>query len=165
MKTTEPIHVLYVDDEESNLSAFKAAFRRDFSVYTANSAAEAKALLATKPIAILITDQRMPKITGAQLLAEAVKIYPNQIRILISAYADGDALINAINEGHIFRFIQKPWQNDVLKETIIAAFKHYQQKVAWHEKEKELSALQQKVEQLYKEALNNKITSDVENRL
>ena len=82
----EEIRILYVDDEENNLFAFKAAFRRYFMVYTTVSADEAKIILAKNEIHVLITDQRMPGTLGTELLAEVVKEYPDQIRILLTAW-------------------------------------------------------------------------------
>ena len=82
------INVLYVDDEVNNLEAFRATFRRDFNVFTAISAKEAEGILdAENDIHILITDQRMPLKSGTELLAESVRKYPYQIRILLTAHA------------------------------------------------------------------------------
>ena len=112
------INVLYVDDEENNLSAFKASFRRHFTVYTAISADEGKKILADTEIHVLITDQRMPGTLGTELLAQAVKDYPDQIRILLTGFSDIEAIKDAINRGQIYHYLQKPWNDDNLKETI-----------------------------------------------
>ncbi|MES2681425.1 MAG: response regulator [Bacteroidota bacterium] len=119
------INVLYVDDEENNLSAFKASFRRYFNVFTAVSASEAKGVLSQNDIHVLITDQRMPETLGTELLAEAVKDYPDQIRILLTGFSDIEAIKDAINRGQIYHYLQKPWNDDALKETIENAYKIY----------------------------------------
>lgn len=119
------INVLYVDDEENNLSAFKASFRRYFNVYTALSATEAKVILSQNDIHVLITDQRMPETLGTELLAEAVVEYPDQIRILLTGFSDIEAIKDAINRGQIYHYLQKPWNDDALKETIENAYKIY----------------------------------------
>lgn len=128
MENTQEISVLYVDDEENNLISFKASFRRDFKVFTALSAADAKEILKDNQIHVLITDQRMPVTTGSELLAQAVKDYPDQIRILLTGYSDIDALKDAINLGQIFCYLQKPWNEDELRDTIIKAFTIYKEK-------------------------------------
>ena len=128
MNTGQEISVLYVDDEENNLVAFKATFRRDFKVFTALSAADAKNILAENQIHVLITDQRMPVTTGSELLAQAVLDYPDQIRILLTGYSDIDALKDAINLGQIYCYLQKPWNEDELRATIIKAFNIYKAK-------------------------------------
>ena len=119
------INVLYVDDEEHNLVAFKASFRRFFTVFTAISAAAAQDILTENQIHVLITDQRMPETTGTELLAQAVKDYPDQTRILLTGYSDLEALKDAVNLGQIFCYLQKPWNDDELKETILKAYQVY----------------------------------------
>ena len=102
--------ILYVDDDRSNLIVFEASFGRDFDVITASSAAEARRLLATHPdIALLVTDQRMPGMSGVQLAELVRHEYPDVVRYLITAYADLDAAIGAINQGEVHRYLRKPW--------------------------------------------------------
>lgn len=119
------INVLYVDDEENNLVAFRASFRRYFTIYTAISAQEAKIVLNKHDIHVLITDQRMPGELGTELLAQAAKDNPDQIRILLTGFADIEAIKEAINTGQIYHYLQKPWNDGELKETIENAFKIY----------------------------------------
>jgi response regulator RpfG family c-di-GMP phosphodiesterase len=76
--------VLYVDDEDNNLNAFRAGYRRDFEIYTASSALEGLKILEEREIPVLITDQRMPEVLGTELLAEAVQKFPDQMRILLT---------------------------------------------------------------------------------
>ncbi|MDF2456614.1 MAG: Chemotaxis protein CheY [Cytophagaceae bacterium] len=125
MEKGDEIHVLYVDDEENNLNAFKASFRREFKVYTAISADDAKVIMADTVIHVLITDQRMPGTTGTELLAQAVKDFPDQTRILLTGFSDIEALKDAINLGQIFCYLQKPWNDEELKETIKRAYQVY----------------------------------------
>jgi len=136
MSEETSINVLYVDDEENNLQAFKASFRRFFTVFTAISADEGKKVLAENEIHVLITDQRMPGTLGTELLAQAVKDYPDQIRILLTGFSDIEAIKDAINRGQIYHYLQKPWNDEELKATITEAFKVYHLK----KKQQELSA-------------------------
>jgi response regulator RpfG family c-di-GMP phosphodiesterase len=112
------INVLYVDDELNNLKSFKAAFRRFFHIYTALSAEKAETIISKNEIHVLITDQRMPIKLGTELLTDSVKKYPEQARILLTAYADIKCLEQAINKGHVFRYFEKPWDADLLKVAI-----------------------------------------------
>ncbi len=128
--------VLYVDDEVNNLEAFKAAFRRDFSVFLASSAEEARQIMAQHEIAVLVTDQRMPAEKGTQLLRKAVETYPNQIRILVTAYSDMEAIISAVNEGYIFKYHKKPWDEEALRNSLHEACKNYKHLKELKEKEK-----------------------------
>ena len=125
MNSQVAISVLYVDDEENNLISFKASFRRYFSIFTANSAKKAQEILSKHSIHVLITDQRMPETLGTELLARAAKDYPDQTRVLLTAFADIEALKDAINRGHIFRYLEKPWNDDELKKTIEDSFHVY----------------------------------------
>ena len=125
MENQIKINVLYVDDEEQNLVSFKASFRRYFSIFTANSASDAQKILKETTIHVLITDQRMPETTGTELLAKAVLDYPDQIRILLTGYTDIEALKDAVNRGHIFRYLEKPWNDEELKRTIEDSYKVY----------------------------------------
>lgn len=131
------INVLYVDDEENNLLAFKASFRRFFNVFTAISADEGKKVLAENEIHVLITDQRMPGTLGTELLAQAVKDYPDQIRILLTGFSDIEAIKDAINRGQIYHYLQKPWNDAELQKTINEAFQVY------HLKKKQLELSEQ----------------------
>ena len=145
MEQTNEIRVLYVDDEENNLIAFRASFRRDFKIFTALSADEAKLILADNDIHVLITDQRMPHTLGTELLAQTVKDFPDQIRILLTGFSDMEALKDAINKGQIYCYLQKPWNDAELKETILKAYDIYHLK---REKEELTKKLVQTNEQL-----------------
>ncbi len=101
--------VLYVDDDQPNLIVFQAAFADDFEVLTASDPRVAVELLARHDVALLLTDQRMPGMSGTELCELARRDHPAVVRFLISAYADLDAVIDAINRGHVDRYLRKPW--------------------------------------------------------
>jgi len=112
------IKILYVDDEENNLSAFKATFRREYNITTSISAIDAKLLLKEESYDIIISDQRMPNMTGVEFLEYVRDNHPDPIRILLTGYTDIDAVINAINQGEVYRYVTKPYNNDEMKNLI-----------------------------------------------
>ncbi len=118
----ERVQLLYVDDERNNLVSFKAAFRRDFDVFTAESGAEGRTILEKEEISIIITDQRMPFMTGVEFLESIVDEFPDTIRILITGFSDIQAVIDAINKGKIYHYVQKPWDETYLRNIINNAF-------------------------------------------
>ena len=120
-----PYGVLYVDDEINNLNSFKAAFRRDFEIYTAQSAREGRKILDSNEIGVIITDQRMPGMTGIEFLESILAIYPDTIRILLTGFSDMNAVMDAINRGQVYKYLVKPWQNDELKLYIQNALEIY----------------------------------------
>ena len=131
--------ILYVDDEEHNLHAFRATFRRQYEVYTAISAAEAENVLEQHPdIKVIISDQRMPGVTGVEFFKSVKTTYPDAIRILLTGYTDIEALSDAINEGDIYRYVTKPWNELELKNCIINAFDRYNNRAELKEKVNEL---------------------------
>jgi serine/threonine-protein kinase len=119
--------VLFVDDEERILNALRMLFRDEYDVVTASSGAAAVELLQKDPVQIVVSDQRMPGMAGVEVLREVKKANPRTVRILLTGYSDLAALVGSINEGEIFRFVKKPWDNDeirdVLKEAAAAAAK------------------------------------------
>ncbi|MCO6499264.1 MAG: response regulator [Vicingus serpentipes] len=121
----DKIKVLYIDDEVENLSAFKAAFRRQFEVHLANSAQEGMEILKNEPIEVVISDQRMPDQTGVDFFEAIADVHPNPIRILLTGYSDINAVIDAVNRGHIYRYVTKPWHEYDLKLTIENAYHLY----------------------------------------
>ncbi|WP_345229925.1 response regulator [Olivibacter ginsenosidimutans] len=125
----EKIVVLYIDDEENNLRSFKAAFRRKYSVHTALSGEEGLAILQDHQVHVIITDQRMPNMTGVELL-EKVKInYPDPIRILLTGYTDMSAVVDAINKGKIYHYLTKPWKESELEHVINKAYDIYTERL------------------------------------
>lgn len=119
------INVLYVDDEVHNLNSFKAGFRRMFNIFTAESAIEGRKVLETEDIHVVITDQRMPVTTGIEFLESIIPQFPEPIRILLTGYADINAVIDAINKGQVYKYIQKPWMDEDLRINIEKAFEIY----------------------------------------
>ncbi|MCW8410193.1 response regulator [Legionella sp. PATHC035] len=116
-------NILYVDDEANNLTAFVATFRRHFNVYTATSGREGMEIMRHKNIQIVITDQRMPEMTGVQFLESIIPEYPNTIRMILTGFTDIEAIIKAINTGRVFRYITKPWDPVELKINIDTGLK------------------------------------------
>ncbi len=110
--------ILYVDDEEHNLISFKAAFRREYEIFTANSGEEGIAIIRENPIDLIITDQRMPEMTGIQFLERVLPEYPDTVRMILTGFSDVEAIIGAINTGRVFRYIGKPWNETELRMAI-----------------------------------------------
>lgn len=117
--------ILYVDDERDNLIAFRAAFRRNFKIHIALSGTEALEVLNTKSIDLVISDQRMPKMTGVDLLEKIKESHPNVLRMLATGYIDMPSTIEAINKGKIYHYIAKPWNVDELRVVLTKALEHY----------------------------------------
>jgi len=124
----EKYRILYVDDEIDNLIIFKAAFRRYYDVFTATSAREGMELLKTQDVQVLITDQRMPEITGVEFLENVIPDHPETIRMILTGFSDVEAIIQAINKGRVYQYITKPWDTDELKITIDNALESYRLK-------------------------------------
>ncbi len=117
--------ILIVDDEAANLRALQRLFRKDYDVLTAQSGGEALSLLQQHDVALLITDQRMPVMTGIELLQKTVPLRPHMVRMLLTGYTDVGTLIEAINCGHVYRYLTKPWNNDDLSLTVSRALEHF----------------------------------------
>jgi len=119
MRADDSPAVLYVDDEPINLRVFEANFRDRFRVLTCQVPTDALTILAnrTPEIGVLISDQRMPELTGVELLERANEIAPDVIRMVITAYSDVQAVIDAVNRGRVTRYFVKPW----IKEDLLAA--------------------------------------------
>ncbi|HUW34433.1 MAG TPA: hybrid sensor histidine kinase/response regulator [Planctomycetota bacterium] len=122
--------LLVVDDEPGIVETVYHMLRLDYDVYTATSAAEAFEVMSAHEIHIVMTDQRMPFMTGVELLAKIKGKYPDAIRILFTGFADIDAVIAAINQGNVFRYLAKPWNMDELPQAIAAAAAEYERIVA-----------------------------------
>lgn len=123
----ERARILVVDDEEAILETMTFTFEGDYEVLTASSSARALELLdARGPVAVVISDQRMPEMTGVQFLAEVFKRHPETVRIILTGFADMDAIINAINDGHVYAYITKPWEPEQLRQVVRSAALHYE---------------------------------------
>lgn len=112
---SEKIKILYLDDEENNLLAFRSFFRKEYEIYTASMPDEAIKLLSEHPIQIIVTDQRMPVMSGVEFLEKTIESNPDSIRLLITGHSDINLVIDAINRGRVNKYIQKPWDWDKLK--------------------------------------------------
>lgn len=135
------IRILYIDDEVHNLNAFRASFRRSYEIYTASSAQEGKLLLKSVDVHIIIADQKMPVTTGVEFFYEIKEQLPDPIRILLTGYTDVEDIIEAINKGHIFSYVKKPWDEYELHNTINNAFEMYQARKNLKEKITELEKI------------------------
>ncbi|MEO1436666.1 MAG: histidine kinase [Bacteroidota bacterium] len=120
-----PYQILYIDDEPQNLMLFKATFRRFYPIITANGAQEALEIMETTPCQIIISDQRMPYMSGTELLEAIKQKYPNTIRMIMTAFSDTQAMLDSINRGKIYHYITKPWDSNELKSIIDNAIESY----------------------------------------
>jgi EAL domain-containing protein (putative c-di-GMP-specific phosphodiesterase class I)/CheY-like chemotaxis protein len=119
--------LLLVDDEPHVLASLKRLVRREgYAILTATSAAEGMDLLATHEVAVVMSDQRMPLMTGSEFLAKVRVMYPDTIRIILSGYTDLKAITEVVNRGEIYKFLEKPWEDAALLETLREAFRHYE---------------------------------------
>jgi len=113
------ITILFVDDELSILSTLKRLLRREpYNILTADSGQQGLEILAENSVNIVISDMRMPHMSGAEFLQQVKQHYPQTRRIIMSGYADIEAVVDAVNKGGICHFISKPWDNDELKTII-----------------------------------------------
>jgi adenylate cyclase len=136
--------IVYVDDEEQNLISFKASFRREYNILTALSGKEGIEILKNNDVHLIITDQRMPEMTGIQFLERIMPEFPDSIRIILTGFSDIEAIIGAINAGRVFRYITKPWDENELRMTIENTRQLYELQ---EDRKQILSDLQQKVEE------------------
>jgi response regulator RpfG family c-di-GMP phosphodiesterase len=118
----ETIRVLYLDDEEPNLFSFKAAFRREFEVHTCDEPHQAVRLLDEHEFHVVLSDQRMPRISGVEFFELVMPDHPDVSRILVTGYADTDAVVDAINKGQVYRFVSKPWNEEELRSVILSGY-------------------------------------------
>ena len=118
--------LLIVDDETPNLRLLERLFSHEYQCLTASSGPEAIRLLDQHDVAVLITDQRMPEMTGIDLLKRSAQLRPHMVRILLTGYTDVEALVEAINCGLVYMYVSKPWNNSDLKLKISRACEHYE---------------------------------------
>jgi two-component system, NtrC family, sensor kinase len=122
----ESIKILCVDDEPNVLNSLKRVFMDEsYSILTAASAQEGLEQLAGNNVQVVISDYRMPITNGVEFLREVRERWPDTIRIVLSGYADTASIVSAINEGQVYKFIPKPWNDDDLKMTISHAIESY----------------------------------------
>ena len=113
--------VLFVDDEERVVNLLRMIFRTQYDVQVATSGAQALQILKEHRVDVLVTDQRMPGMTGIELLAQARALSPHTIRLLLTGYTDLAAIVGSVNEGEVFRFLNKPWDHHEIQSTLAAA--------------------------------------------
>ncbi|MBI1221952.1 MAG: response regulator [Bacteroidetes bacterium] len=118
----ERVRVLYIDDEENNLKAFKASFRRDFEIYTVTDPNEAYRILDEIDIHVALADQRMPRVSGVDFFEKIQEKHPDVVSILITAYTNSQTIIDAVNKGKINQYVVKPWDPTSLKNIIDSSY-------------------------------------------
>lgn len=147
-----PVKILCVDDEQNVLNALRRLFLDDdYVILTANSGPDGPALQETEQAQVIISDYRMPSMNGVEFLREVNKKWPDTVRIVLSGYADTSAIVSAINEGQIYKFIPKPWNDDELKVTIANAVERYDLAKRNRELSEELTRKNAELERLLRE--------------
>jgi len=125
-EATERFALLFVDDEESVLHALRRIFlEENYEILTARAAEDALRILEEGKVHLVVTDHRMPGMTGAQFLREVKKRWPETIRIMLTGYADVQSILGAVNEGAVYKFITKPWNDEDLRLTVSLALQQY----------------------------------------
>lgn len=110
--------VLFIDDDERILRSLQVLFRPHYRVMTTTDPEEALALVRQEPIKVVVSDQRMPQMMGAELLRQVREIAPDTVRILLTGYSDSDAAVAALNDGGIWRYLAKPWTVESIQRTL-----------------------------------------------
>lgn len=122
--------ILLVDDEDNIVRSLKRVFRREgYNILTANSGAAGLDVLAEHDVGVILSDQRMPQMNGTEFLKKAKVSTPESVRIVLSGYSDLESITEAINEGSIYKFLSKPWDDDLLRKNIREAFEVYELKI------------------------------------
>ena len=122
----EPFTLLFVDDEEGVLHALRRIFMdENYTILTANSGDKAVRILEEHQVHLLISDHRMPGMTGAELLKAVRERWPETIRIMLTGYADVNSIMGAVKEGAVYKFITKPWNDEDLRLTVALALQQY----------------------------------------
>jgi len=118
--------ILFVDDETANLRLLERLFRNEYDVYSAASGADGLELLSLHDFALIVSDQRMPAMTGLEFLKRAAEIRPQTVRIMITGYTDANALVDALNSGVVYKYVAKPWINEDFQQNVKRALQHYE---------------------------------------
>lgn len=147
------ISILYVDDEMINLLSFRAVYRSKYNIFTAISGAEGLEILNKNEVHIVITDQRMPNMTGVEFLEKVIEKYPAPMRILLTGYTDMSAIVDAVNKGNIYHYLNKPWNDEEMEAVINNAYDIYLKKLEILEENKELSMTNLQLEFLLRQKL------------
>jgi two-component system sensor histidine kinase/response regulator len=131
-------NILCVDDEVDNVDALERLFRKKYNVFKATSGKEALKVLGANSVSLIVTDQRMPGMTGVELLAESMESNPEAIRILLTGYTDIDSVISAVNSGQIYRYVTKPWDPVDLANAVDKAIERFELSAELKEKNQRL---------------------------
>ena len=143
--------ILIVDDEPDILTSLRIAFEGTYRVFTAPSGEEGLAVLRREEVAVILADQRMPGMTGAEFLHRAMEISPKSIRMMLTAYTDVADLMAAINNGRIYRYIVKPWEPAELEMDVQRAVEAYEMSMALERKNAELAELNEQLKEAQRE--------------
>ena len=144
--------ILYIDDDAENLRTFKRLFRKEYDILLAESGEEGLRILQEHaPIPIIITDQRMPEMTGIEFLDQSIQISPESIRMILTGFTDVQALIDAINTGRVYRYITKPWDEQELYVTLKRAIESYELKRRNLQLLEDLQRKHEELEQSYRQ--------------
>lgn len=148
--------ILCVDDEIDNVEALERLFRKKYNVLKATSGAEALEVLRShgQPVSLIITDQRMPEMTGVEFLQKTIEQFPDTVRILLTGYTDIESVIEAVNNGQIFRYLTKPWDPIDLGNTVDRAIEKYSLRTELHQKNFELARALEELQSLDKAKSN-----------
>jgi len=119
--------LLLVDDEKNILRALVRLLRKDgYTIHTANSGKEGLEVLKKNDIGVILSDERMPEMNGVEFLREVKQLYPDTVRMVLSGYTDLQSVTDAINEGAIYKFLTKPWEDDLIRKNIEQAFQQFE---------------------------------------
>jgi len=139
--------ILLVDDEQDILDSLQLTFEPEYSVFTVRSGDAALEVMAREEVALMVVDQRMPGMTGTELLGRVTEQWPDTIRMLLTGYADMDAIVRAVNEGRIYRYITKPWDPPELLMSVQRALEHYDAQRELAHRCEELAVLNEKLQE------------------
>ena len=159
--------ILLVDDEENITASLVRLLRRDgYTILRANSGQEGLELLTQREVGVIVSDQRMPGMTGVEFLSKVKEFYPDTVRIVLSGYTELNSVTDAINRGAVYKFLTKPWEDDLLRANVKEAFQRYEMKIENVRLTQELRQandelrsinheLEQRVEQKVRETMHN----------
>ena len=155
-----PRTLLLVDDDPNIISALKRSLRREgYRLLTADSATEALKLLVDNQVSVILSDQRMPQMTGVEFLRKVKELYPKTIRLVLSGYTELESVTSAINEGAIYKFLTKPWEDDLLLKNVREAFEYHEME---YENQRLTRELQCSNDELFR--LNQNLEQQVEQK-
>lgn len=159
--------ILLVDDEENITASLVRLLRRDgYTILRANSGQEGLELLTQREVGVIVSDQRMPGMTGVEFLSKVKELYPDTVRIVLSGYTELNSVTDAINRGAVYKFLTKPWEDDLLRANVDEAFRRYEMKMENVRLNREIreaneklqranQELEERVEEKTREALHN----------